>query len=176
MKSRLTRMSLDRSSNSAFRPKVRHALLCFTALEPCRFRNVLQVAGATASSSAMRAQAHKTLAGSGTALRSDQVRREAHTFTELRSKLMRGFARCAYSSPGLERRLLHRPGLARFGFLQMLPRSMSRKAQVRKGALSRVRNRCVVSGHNSALANFGLSRIAFRTSAHRGEIPGLRKL
>jgi small subunit ribosomal protein S14 len=40
----------------------------------------------------------------------------------------------------------------------------------------RVRNRCGISGRPRAyLRKFGMSRIAFRELASRGEIPGIRK-
>ncbi|GMU56688.1 type Z 30S ribosomal protein S14 [bacterium CPR1] len=40
----------------------------------------------------------------------------------------------------------------------------------------RLRNRCSVCGRPRAyLRKFGLCRICFRSMAHRGEIPGVRK-
>ena len=42
-------------------------------------------------------------------------------------------------------------------------------------SITRVRNRCIVSGHPTSVANFRLSRISLRHYAHRGRIPGLTK-
>jgi small subunit ribosomal protein S14 len=51
--------------------------------------------------------------------------------------------------------------------LQKLPRDASP---------SRVKNRCFLSGRSHAYyRKFGLSRIALRDLAHRGELPGVRK-
>ena len=40
----------------------------------------------------------------------------------------------------------------------------------------RVRNRCQVTGRpHGYIRHFGLSRIAFREMAHRGQLPGVKK-
>ncbi len=52
----------------------------------------------------------------------------------------------------------------------MAYREMRRKYQ------TRVRNRCSITGRpRGYMRKFGLSRIAFRELALRGEIPGVRK-
>jgi small subunit ribosomal protein S14 len=46
----------------------------------------------------------------------------------------------------------------------------------RDASATRYRNRCNVSGRPRAyFRQFGLSRIALRDMAHRGELPGIRK-
>jgi small subunit ribosomal protein S14 len=46
----------------------------------------------------------------------------------------------------------------------------------RDASATRYRNRCNVSGRPRAyFRKFGLSRIAMREMAHRGELPGIRK-
>jgi len=46
----------------------------------------------------------------------------------------------------------------------------------RDASATRYRNRCNVSGRPRAyFRKFGLSRIAMRNMAHRGELPGVRK-
>ncbi|NHZ71018.1 MAG: 30S ribosomal protein S14 [Proteobacteria bacterium] len=46
----------------------------------------------------------------------------------------------------------------------------------RDASATRYRNRCNVSGRPRAyFRKFGLSRIAMRNMAHRGELPGIRK-
>ena len=46
----------------------------------------------------------------------------------------------------------------------------------RDASATRHRNRCGVSGRPRAyLRKFGMSRIAVREAAHRGELPGVRK-
>ncbi|MFC2153044.1 30S ribosomal protein S14 [Actinomycetota bacterium] len=46
----------------------------------------------------------------------------------------------------------------------------------RDASATRYRNRCNVSGRPRAyFRKFGLSRIALRDMAHRGELPGVRK-
>jgi small subunit ribosomal protein S14 len=46
----------------------------------------------------------------------------------------------------------------------------------RDASATRYRNRCNVSGRPRAyFRQFGLSRIALRDMAHRGELPGVRK-
>jgi small subunit ribosomal protein S14 len=46
----------------------------------------------------------------------------------------------------------------------------------RDASATRYRNRCNVSGRPRAyFRKFGLSRIALRNMAHRGELPGVRK-
>ena len=46
----------------------------------------------------------------------------------------------------------------------------------RDASPTRYRNRCAVSGRPRAyFRKFGLSRIAVRDMAHRGELPGIRK-
>jgi small subunit ribosomal protein S14 len=46
----------------------------------------------------------------------------------------------------------------------------------RDASATRYRNRCSVSGRPRAyFRKFGLSRIALRDMAHRGELPGIRK-
>ncbi|MCB1247258.1 MAG: 30S ribosomal protein S14 [Acidimicrobiia bacterium] len=46
----------------------------------------------------------------------------------------------------------------------------------RDASATRYRNRCNVSGRPRAyFRKFGLSRIALRDMAHRGELPGIRK-
>ncbi|MFO7701012.1 MAG: 30S ribosomal protein S14 [Acidimicrobiia bacterium] len=46
----------------------------------------------------------------------------------------------------------------------------------RDASATRYRNRCNVSGRPRAyFRQFGLSRIALREMAHRGELPGVRK-
>jgi small subunit ribosomal protein S14 len=46
----------------------------------------------------------------------------------------------------------------------------------RDSSLTRVRNRCVVSGRSgSVLSDFRLSRIRFRELALRGKLPGVKK-
>jgi small subunit ribosomal protein S14 len=46
----------------------------------------------------------------------------------------------------------------------------------RDASATRYRNRCNVSGRPRAyFRKFGLSRIAVREMAHRGELPGIRK-
>ena len=46
----------------------------------------------------------------------------------------------------------------------------------RDASATRYRNRCNVSGRPRAyFRKFGLSRIAVRDMAHRGELPGIRK-
>ncbi|MDX2193919.1 MAG: 30S ribosomal protein S14 [Gemmatimonadales bacterium] len=50
------------------------------------------------------------------------------------------------------------------------------RALPRDGSATRSRNRCAVSGRSRGyIGKFGLSRIAFRDMALRGEIPGVRK-
>lgn len=46
----------------------------------------------------------------------------------------------------------------------------------RDASATRYRNRCNVSGRpRGYFRKFGLSRIAMRSMAHRGELPGIRK-
>jgi small subunit ribosomal protein S14 len=46
----------------------------------------------------------------------------------------------------------------------------------RDASATRYRNRCAVSGRpRGYFRQFGLSRIAVRDMAHRGELPGIRK-
>lgn len=46
----------------------------------------------------------------------------------------------------------------------------------RDSSATRVRNRCVVTGRpRGYYRKFGISRIALRTLAHRGELPGVTK-
>jgi len=46
----------------------------------------------------------------------------------------------------------------------------------RDASATRYRNRCNVTGRPRAyFRQFGLSRIAFRDMAHRGDLPGVRK-
>ncbi|MEZ5174685.1 MAG: 30S ribosomal protein S14 [Acidimicrobiia bacterium] len=46
----------------------------------------------------------------------------------------------------------------------------------RDASATRYRNRCAVSGRpRGYFRKFGLSRIALRNMAHRGELPGIRK-
>jgi small subunit ribosomal protein S14 len=46
----------------------------------------------------------------------------------------------------------------------------------RDSSATRVRNRCAVTGRPRAFyRKFGVSRIALRTLAHRGELPGVTK-
>ena len=46
----------------------------------------------------------------------------------------------------------------------------------RNSSKTRIRNRCHVTGRpHGYLRDFGLSRIAFREMAHRGELPGVKK-
>ena len=44
------------------------------------------------------------------------------------------------------------------------------------GTVTRVRNRCVISGRSSIVGSTGLSRISFRQRAGLGKIPGLLKI
>lgn len=44
------------------------------------------------------------------------------------------------------------------------------------GTVTRVRNRCVISGRSSIIGSTGLSRICFRQRAGLGKIPGLLKI
>ena len=46
----------------------------------------------------------------------------------------------------------------------------------RNSSKTRLRNRCMITGRpHGFLRDFGLSRIAFRELAHRGELPGVKK-
>ena len=46
----------------------------------------------------------------------------------------------------------------------------------RNSSKTRLRNRCMITGRpHGYLRDFGLSRIAFRELAHRGELPGVKK-
>jgi small subunit ribosomal protein S14 len=46
----------------------------------------------------------------------------------------------------------------------------------RNSSAVRIRNRCQVTGRpHGFIRHFGLSRIAFREMAHRGELPGVKK-
>ena len=118
----------------------------------------------------------KSLCGARAQLVSDQRRRSAYSRDELRRTLTRSYVNCDAVTPNLTCRLTQVPGAYRFGFTQMLSHSLHRATVVRYGCLSRVRNRCVLSGHSRALRGYALSRIAFRTVAGRGLVPGLRKI
>lgn len=45
-----------------------------------------------------------------------------------------------------------------------------------RGTVTRVRNRCVITGRSSIVGSTGLSRISFRQRAGLGKIPGLLKI
>jgi ribosomal protein S14 len=58
-----------------------------------------------------------------------------------------------------------------------LKRSFALKAFVKpRGTVTRVRNRCVITGRSSITGSTGLSRICFRQRAGLGKIPGLLKI
>ena len=58
----------------------------------------------------------------------------------------------------------------------LLKRSLLKKFVKPSGTITRIRNRCVVSGRSSILGHMGLSRIIFRRHAGFGKIPGLLKI
>ncbi len=51
----------------------------------------------------------------------------------------------------------------------------SKLQHLKQNTVVRVRNRCVISGRNSTLKKFRLSRIAFRSSAACALLPGVTK-
>jgi ribosomal protein S14 len=47
---------------------------------------------------------------------------------------------------------------------------------MRRITITRIRNRCVLTGHPQTIGHLGISRIAFRLLANLGRIPGLCKV
>lgn len=47
---------------------------------------------------------------------------------------------------------------------------------MRRITITRIRNRCVLTGHPQTIGHLGISRIAFRLLANLGRIPGLSKV
>ena len=109
-------------------------------------------------------------------LATDQGRRLAYFKRELARALSRSYTHCGYSNRGLSHRLNGNLGIRRFGFLQMLSVDIARRAQVRRGTITRVRNRCVLTGHGHTVSGYALGRAAFRRAAGYGKLPGLKKV
>jgi small subunit ribosomal protein S14 len=62
--------------------------------------------------------------------------------------------------------------LSRLSLIQRVSNQMKRKT----GSITRIRNRCVVSGKSSIIGKLPISRIRFRQLASLGLIPGLVKI
>jgi ribosomal protein S14 len=71
--------------------------------------------------------------------------------------------------------LVRKSILSRFARLALVY-SVFVKMKRKKGTITRIRNRCIISGRSRILGTFGLSRISFRRLAGLGQIPGLVKI
>jgi ribosomal protein S14 len=119
---------------------------------------------------------HKTILAKSFSLASDQKRRSAFEHRELNRRLLK----CVLGSNtvldpwSINGRFGHdtKTQLSRLA----LVKKARAKIRVKKGTLTTVRNRCVVSGTSSTLAKLGFGRICFRNLAGIGLIPGLRKI
>jgi ribosomal protein S14 len=119
---------------------------------------------------------HKTILAKSSSLASDQKRRSAFEHRELNRRLLK----CVLGSNTV---LDPWSVNGRFGIdtkTQLSRLALVKKARakirVKKGTLTTVRNRCVVSGTSSTLAKHGFGRICFRNLAGIGLIPGLKKI
>lgn len=120
----------------------------------------------------------KRLLGRWVSITSDQKRRNHYLVQELERLLLKSYGTSTRSQqPELERfKGQNGNGPRHFGFHQMLVTANYRKAHKKLGTVTRVRNRCVLSGRAHILRRLGLSRICFRNLAGWGFIPGLTKI
>ena len=121
-------------------------------------------------------KAKKLLLGRWVSITSDQKRRNHYLVQELEKILLKSYGTSTRSQRSELERWKGQNGLRHFGFHQMLVTSNYRKAHKKLGTVTRVRNRCVLSGRAHILRRLGLSRICFRNLAGWGFIPGLTKI
>lgn len=121
-------------------------------------------------------KAVKLLLGRWVSITSDQKRRNHYRIRELEKILLKSYSTSTRSQRTQAHRLNRQKGLKHFGFHQMLVTSNYQKTHKKLGTVTRVRNRCVLSGRAHILRHVGLSRICFRTLAGWGFIPGLAKI
>lgn len=100
----------------------------------------------------------------------DQKRRGQFEKTELEKQIVRSILMSDQQSKKTRYKSSSR--LAR-GILAL---SIYRKFIKPKGTITRVRNRCILSGRSSTIGQMSLSRIRFRKFAGFGKIPGLLKI
>ena len=94
---------------------------------------------------------------------SDQNRRSAFEIRELENQVLKSVLRM--NSPQ-----------AKVDFERLLLSPKIRGRCRPRGSLTRIRNRCVLSGHRTSLGTYGLSRIKFRQLAGLGCLPGVFKI
>ena len=104
----------------------------------------------------------------------DQKRRAAFERRELSRRVYKSalITNCVRRARGATFGKSHNIQLNRYASMQ----KVNAKTWVKKGTLSVVRNRCIVSGMNTVVSKLGLSRICFRRLAGAGSIPGLIKI
>jgi ribosomal protein S14 len=97
----------------------------------------------------------------------DQIRRTQFEQTELEGLILKSILKAQRQSKG--------PAYAYRLSQYEQKRSFLKKFVKPRGTVTRVRNRCVISGRSSIIGLTGLSRISFRRLAGIGKIPGLLK-
>lgn len=127
-------------------------------------------------------QLTKCLANKYKKITSDQYRRAGFLGAELERKVLKGLL----SSKSEQSNNKQQPSSGKkvkflqsksFAFSQLAYNSaVSRKLGVRINALTRIRNRCVLTSHPSTIGKLGISRIVFRTLAGFGQLPGIQKI
>lgn len=100
----------------------------------------------------------------------DQKRRRAFEKRELENLVIKSVLSSDKGQP-----LLRTDLIKNFGRLALI-RCVYRKMKRQKGTITRVRNRCIVTGRSSSIGHLGISRIIFRQQAGLGKIPGLEKI
>lgn len=98
----------------------------------------------------------------------DQNRRKEFEKVELENLVIKSVVR----SEGVRWDRLRLENLGRVGLIGSVYIKIKRK----KGTLTRVRNRCIMTGRSSSLEKVGISRIMFRELAGLGKMPGLKKV
>jgi len=105
----------------------------------------------------------------------DQTRRARFEQIELENRVLKSILR-AQCLPGAgkqyaKRKLFHARRLSHYEHKRSILKNLVKP----RGTITRVRNRCVISGRSSIVGSSGLSRISFRRLAGIGKIPGLLK-
>jgi small subunit ribosomal protein S14 len=94
-------------------------------------------------------------------------------FSSITSDQKRRFAFCRDELKGrMIKSVLKKEGLRRLSLVKPIYKAINRKI----GSISRVKNRCVLTGHPVGISKLGVSRIMLRNLGGFGKIPGLVKI
>lgn len=152
------------SKNIASFLRIRYDLISKSKRDLCLGFNVSYVPEAKLSQSASQCS-KKRINTHFRSVITDQTRRAQYETQELKNMILKSLFYSQPKNPVFE-----------YGHFNVLNfTTLSNMSPKRHGSLTRIQNRCIVSGHAHTLKNLRLSRIQIRHQAGLGNIPGLTK-